>query len=171
MRVIYWSDFNAMLHLICNNTHGFCVFVDSRLAEIRESSLIHNWRYCPTNLNPSDVGTRLITPKNRKKILPWVEGPEFLLSLNCEWPSLPIIGDEVNKTKTSFISIDNIKVEHEGNLNCLFEKFVAFVNYYSDFHRLIHSLCYVFRVIKACLMKDNEEKKNFLQLSVLPLTA
>ena len=96
------------------------------------------------------MGTRLITHKKRKKILPWVEGPEFLLSLNCEWPSLPIIGDEVNKMISSLISIDDIKVEHEGNLNCPFEKFVAFVNYYSDFHCLVRSLCYIFRVVKAC---------------------
>ena len=103
--VIYWSDASATLHLICNNTRRFCVFVDSRLAEIRESSLVHNWRYCPTNLNPSDVGTRLIAPKYRKKFLPWVEGPEFILSLDCEWPSLPIIGDQIEKTISLFVSI------------------------------------------------------------------
>ena len=57
-RVIYWSDSSATLHLIRNNTLRFCVFVDSHLAEIQESSLVRNWRYCPTNLNPSDVGTR-----------------------------------------------------------------------------------------------------------------
>ena len=37
-RVIYWSDSLATLHLIRNNTRRFCIFVDSRLAEIRESS-------------------------------------------------------------------------------------------------------------------------------------
>ena len=112
-RVIYMTDSSATLHLIRNNTLRFCVFVDSRLAEIRESSLIHNWRYCPTNLNPSDVGTCLIAPKNRKKFLPWVEGPEFLLSLDCEWPSLPIIGDEVEKTIFLFISIEDVKIEND----------------------------------------------------------
>ena len=61
-RVIYWSDSSATLHLIRNNTRRFCIFVDLRLAEIWESLLVHNWRYCPTNLNPSDVGTRLIAP-------------------------------------------------------------------------------------------------------------
>ena len=50
--VIYWSDSTAMLQLIRNNTCRFCIFVDSRLSEICESSLIHNWMYCPTNLNP-----------------------------------------------------------------------------------------------------------------------
>ena len=66
-RVVYWSDLSATLHLICNNTCRFCLFVDLRLAEIRKSSLVHNCRYCPTNLNPSDVGTRLIAVKIEKK--------------------------------------------------------------------------------------------------------
>ena len=35
--------------------------------------------------------------KNRKKNLPWVERPEFILLPNCEWPSLPIAGDQVKK--------------------------------------------------------------------------
>ena len=70
-RGIYWSDLLTPLHLIRNNTRRFCVFVDSRLAEIRESSCVNNWRYCPTNHNPSDVGTHLIAPKNRKKNLLW----------------------------------------------------------------------------------------------------
>ena len=70
-RIVYWSDSSATLHLIRNNTHRFFVFIDSCLAEIQESSCVQNWRYCPTNLNPSDVGTRLIAPKNRKKFLPW----------------------------------------------------------------------------------------------------
>ena len=65
--VVYWSDSSATLYLIRNNTRRFCVFMDSRLAEIWEYSCIQNWKYCPTKLNPSDVGTRLISPKNKKK--------------------------------------------------------------------------------------------------------
>ena len=78
-RIVYWSDSLATLHLIHNNTRRFCVFVDSRLAEIRESSCVTDWKYCPTNLNLSVVGTRLIGPKNRKKFLPWVKGPGFII--------------------------------------------------------------------------------------------
>ena len=33
--VVYWSDSSATLFLIRNNTHRFCVFVDSRLSEVR----------------------------------------------------------------------------------------------------------------------------------------
>ena len=53
-RVIYWYDSSATLHLLQNNACRFCIFINSRLAEIRESSCVENWQYCPTNLNPSD---------------------------------------------------------------------------------------------------------------------
>ena len=64
-RVVYWSDSTAVLHLIQNNTRRLGVFVDARLAEIRGSSLVDNWHYIPTALNPSDVGTRVVSPKNK----------------------------------------------------------------------------------------------------------
>ena len=102
-RVVYWFDSAATLHLIRNSTRRFGVFVDARLAEIREISLLCNWRYFPTNLIPSEVGTRLIAPKKHKKFLPWIEGPKFLLSLDCEWPTLPVISDAINKSISSLI--------------------------------------------------------------------
>ena len=61
--LIYLSDSTAILHLIRNSTRRFVIFVDARLAEIRKSSLVGNWHYFPTNLNPSDEGTRLVSPK------------------------------------------------------------------------------------------------------------
>ena len=76
---IYWSDSLPTLHLICNHTRRFCVFVDARLAEIRDSSLVSDWRYCPSNQNPVDVGTRVIMPKNTKKFSPWFKGPFLII--------------------------------------------------------------------------------------------
>ena len=63
--VLYWTDSMAVLHLICNNTRRLGVFVEARLAEIRGSSAVANWHYVPTALNCSDVGTRVISPKNK----------------------------------------------------------------------------------------------------------
>ena len=97
------------------------------------------------------------------------EGPEFWLLPDCERSSLPASDDQVNKVISSFLSTDEIKTENKNYCNP-FEKFVAFVNHFSDFHRLIRSLCYIFRVVKACFMKNDKEKTNFLQLSNSPLT-
>ena len=84
-RSIYWSDSLSTLHLIQNNTRRFYVFVNSCLSEIRESSCVSDWKYCPMVLNPADQGTRLISPKNKKKFLQWTKGPEFVLLAEQEW--------------------------------------------------------------------------------------
>ena len=132
------------LHLIRNNSRRFCVFVDSRLAEIHESSCVENCQYCLTKLNPSDMGTCLIVPKNHKKFLPWVEGPTYLLLPETDWPRMPIKGDQVKSSLALFITINEIKAESKIDLHNPFERFVAFVEHYSDFHCLIRSLCYIF---------------------------
>ena len=62
--IIYWSDSLSTLYLIRNNTRRFCVFVDVRLAEICGSSLVSDWRYCPSAQNSADVGTKKLAPKN-----------------------------------------------------------------------------------------------------------
>ena len=87
-RIVYWSDSLATLHLIRNTTRRFGVFVDARLAEIpvRSSSCISDCHYCPTTQNSADAGTRVIAPKNTKKIMPWVDGLTFLRLPECEWP-------------------------------------------------------------------------------------
>ena len=84
-----------MVHLICNYTIRFCIFVDARLAEIRNSSCISDCKYCRTALNPADVDTIPISPKNRKKFLPWTKGPKFLLLPENKWPLIPFEKDQV----------------------------------------------------------------------------
>ena len=169
-RVLYWTDSTAVLHLIRNNTRRLGVFVDARLAEIHGSSSVENWHYVPTAWNCSDVGTRVISPKNKKKFLPWFEGPAFLLAINYEFPMPPNANDEVREAISSLVALSDIK--NERKMCCLspLKKFASFIEYYSEFNRLIRSLCYVFRVVRACVIKDKKERKHFLNLSASPLT-
>ena len=60
--------------------------MDVRLAEIRSSSGVADWNYCPTVQNATYVGARLISPKNKNKFLPWLEGPKFLTLLKRKRP-------------------------------------------------------------------------------------
>ena len=90
-----------------------------------------------------------------------MEGPGFLLLPEQEWPSLPFAENQVKNAVSSFMSINDIKVENNDDVNNPFKKFVAFVNCYSDFHRLIRSLCYIFRVIKSRSIKNIKEKYFF----------
>ena len=90
----------------------------------------------------------MISPKNSKKFLPWIKGPAFLLLPENKWPVIPFEKDQVvgrrNEVKPE---IDNIKLDPSN-------KFLTLVNYYSDFQKLIRSLCYIFRVVKAGCIKN-----------------
>merc|ERR1712055_666971 len=132
----------AVLHLIQNNTRRLGVFVEARLAEIRGSSAVENWHYIPTALNCADVGTRVISPKNKKKFLPWFEGPAFLLAVDFKFPSPPNAINEVSETIAAVSVISDIKNEYKSCCLFPFEKFVEFINYYSDYNRLLRALCY-----------------------------
>ena len=135
-------------------------FVEARLAEIRGSSAVENWHYVPTALNCSDVGTRVISPKNKEKFF---EGPTFLLAADYEFPMPPNATDEVRQAILSLAAISDIK--NECKMCCLspFEKFVSFIKHYSEFDRLIRALCYVFRAIRARLIKNDREKRRFFK--------
>ena len=169
-RVLYWTDSSAVLHLIRNNTRRLGVFVEARLAEIRGSSAVENWHYVPTALNCADVGTRVISPKNKKRFLPWFEGPIFLLATNFEFPTPPNVVNEVSETISALATISDIKNECKSCCLSPFEKFVAFINYYSEYDHLLRSLCYIFRVVKACWLKSKKEKRRSLSLMISPLT-
>ena len=136
-RVLYWTDSTAVLHLIRNNARRLGVFVEARLAEIRGSSAVENWHYVLTVLNCSDVGTRVIFPKNKAKFLPWFEGPAFLLAENYDFPVPPNAADNVREAISSLAAISDVK--NERKICCLppCEKFVSFIKYYSEFDRLI----------------------------------
>ena len=111
-RTIYWSDSLSTLHLIRNNTKRFCVFVDACLAEIRDSSHMTDWWFCPSNQNPADVGgSRIIMQKNSRKFLPWFKGPSFLLSSENNWPKMPFEKDQIVDVTSLFVSKLEIKPE------------------------------------------------------------
>ena len=108
--------------------------------------------------------------RGKEKILPWFEGPAFLLAEDYDFPVPPNAADNVRGAISSLAAISDVK--NERKICCLppCEKFVSFIKYYSEFDRLILALCYVFRAIKAYAIKNEKEKRQFLSLSRSPLS-
>ena len=71
---------------------------------------------------------------------------------------------ESKEVISSLLALEEVKKEKNNNRLSPFVKFTSFIAYYSDFDRLIRSLCYVFRVIKARFVKEYKERKRFLKL-------
>ena len=43
-----------------------------------------DWRFCPTQFNVADVGTRVLLPSSIERLSSWIEGPEFLRKVSCK---------------------------------------------------------------------------------------
>lgn len=76
--VTYYSDSKVVLGYICNETRHFYVYVSNRVQRIQRSSNPDQWRYVPTDQNPSDHATRSV-PAAHLKNTNWLSGPTFLL--------------------------------------------------------------------------------------------
>ena len=79
-------DSQIVLLCIYREQKDFKVFVLNRLLQIRGLVAKENWRYCPTNSNPSDIasrGSKCSTLVNNDLL--W-KGPLFLVSDSENWP-------------------------------------------------------------------------------------
>ncbi|XP_068723917.1 uncharacterized protein [Montipora capricornis] len=91
-----WMDSMVALFWICNPGKAWKTFVSNRerkIAEITQETGIE-WRYCPTDRNLADLGSRGASLEKMQRGQ-WFEGPEWLLKEE-EWPKQP----ELEKTKS-----------------------------------------------------------------------
>ena len=65
---------------------------------------------------------------------------------------MPFEKDQIIDVTSLFVSKLEIKPEVASKELTPLDKFLTLINYYSDFHRLIHASCYIFRVAKACFV-------------------
>ena len=75
----YYTDCKVVLGYIHNRTRRFYTYVAKRVQQILLRSAAEQWRYVPTNLNPTDLGTRAI-PADELATSSWLLGPCFLRS-------------------------------------------------------------------------------------------
>jgi hypothetical protein len=85
-KIIYWTDSEVVLKYIMNENKRFTVFVGNRVAEIREKSELDQWRYCPSEENPSDDASRGLSPSQLTTDCRWLNGPSFLKGAESAWP-------------------------------------------------------------------------------------
>ena len=91
-----WMDSMVALYWIRNPGRSWKVFVTNRvrkIAEITQETGIE-WRYCPTDRNLADLGSRGASIEKMQRGQRF-EGPEWLLKEE-EWPEQP----ELKKTKS-----------------------------------------------------------------------
>ena len=77
-----WLDSQTALCWL-DNEGEWKQFVRKRVDQILQAGI--QWRYCPTEDNPADVGTRGTTPELLQNCNKWWEGPQWLTTRH-NWP-------------------------------------------------------------------------------------
>ena len=78
-----------MLRYFNNSSSRFETFVSNRIEILHLLTSVSQWRYVPTEVNPADMASRGIPPKECSFAKLWFDGPSFL-KCNCnDWPEKP----------------------------------------------------------------------------------
>ena len=99
-KVYLWTDSRVVLDWI-SSTKKQNIFVSNRIKEIKKTTKTDEWNPVPTNINPTDHGTRGLEPS---KIPPRrLTAPQFLQDTESSWKDMKkisTVGAVTRNTKT-----------------------------------------------------------------------
>ena len=78
MKEAFWTDSQAILGYIANESRKFKIFVANRVEMIKEGSDPTQWFYVSSKENPTDYSSRAVEVNNINAVKMWFEGPSFL---------------------------------------------------------------------------------------------
>ncbi|XP_031435546.1 uncharacterized protein LOC116223386 [Clupea harengus] len=139
---IFWTDSTTVLRYIDSETARFKTFVANRIVLIREATKPSQWKHVRTTENPADQASRGLKAKNLVQGGTWINGPNFLLNSENDWPEQPdrkeesLPNDPEVKNK---VTVNAIKVKED------MEPLNELINYYSDWHKLKRSVAWILK--------------------------
>ena len=86
----YWIDYAIVYAWIIHGKKKYDRYVQERLNKIKNIIKTESIKLIPSRLNPADIGTRGMTPRELAGNVFWFFGPDFLLSHESSWPNLNI---------------------------------------------------------------------------------
>ncbi|XP_051784521.1 uncharacterized protein LOC114652826 [Erpetoichthys calabaricus] len=151
---IFWTDSTTVLRYIANENARYKTFVANRIAVIREHTQPSQWRYVASAQNPADQASRGLTIENFVKNKTWIQGPNFLIKPEHEWPKRP---DEMDLSTCDDPEIKRCVA------NCVIveekiEPVKRLVEHYSKWFNLKKAVAWFLR-LKEMLMRLKEERK------------
>ncbi|TWW61447.1 hypothetical protein D4764_04G0000940 [Takifugu flavidus] len=144
---IFWTDSTTVLKYIDSETARYKTFVANRITLIREATKPSQWRrYVRTSQNPADKATRGLKARSLMQDRDWINGPQFLLQPESEWPQRPenmnqnMQNDPEVKTITVNITIDE-------KFDCMSK----LLQYYDSWNRLKRAVAWIMEVRKLLI--------------------
>ncbi|XP_055604381.1 uncharacterized protein LOC129752630 [Uranotaenia lowii] len=102
----FWTDARDVLFWLRSDHRRFSPFVANRVSEILEDTDLSEWKWVPTKLNVADEATKWKCAPSFDGTSRWFCGPQFLLELERDWPTMPDItptNEELRPTKSGFL--------------------------------------------------------------------
>ena len=81
-----WSDSYTVPCWIANRQE-WQQFVKARVNEILSLTTENQWRHCPSEDNPADIGSRGMNATKLEKSELWWNGPEWIMKSPDQWPA------------------------------------------------------------------------------------
>ncbi|XP_059083497.1 uncharacterized protein LOC131880808 [Tigriopus californicus] len=101
-RRTFWTDSSAVRGWLRGTATFYQTFVCNRIGEIQTLSAASEWRHVPGSKNPADHATRSAMAEETPLSEEWINGPEFLLKNESEWPRDIEVKKNLDQIKSSF---------------------------------------------------------------------
>ena len=137
VRVFGWSDSTVSLDWICSFPGRWKTFVANRVSEIQDLIVPSKWRFVSGSENPSDCGSRGLSPELLSEHSLYWNAPEWLSLPEEDWPSFG----------RSYDKVETMKEARKGEVSVNFASVVA--DLFNDFS--FSSLTKLIRVVAWCL--------------------
>ncbi|XP_067620048.1 uncharacterized protein [Eurosta solidaginis] len=140
-----WTDSMVALAWISGEPSRWATFVSNRVSIIQALTLKFKWHHVPGQLNPADILSRGVTPKNLLDNNLWFNGPNFIVQPNEHWPQAAVSPTELpeqRKQQTLLVATPT-------------QDIVAELKFVNNYNKVLRIFCYVHRFIDASRSKSN----------------
>ena len=157
-RVVMWTDSTIVLGYIRNTTARYKPFVSNRLVTIHDYTSPEEWRHVPTHSNPADLASRGFGAEDRVSRAMWLNGPEFLLLPESEWPP------DVSLPTSS--QLDDPEVKVLTTVSTCEDTILQFCKRYSSLDKVLRSVAWWLR-FKSALRREPLNQERTLSVNEL----
>ena len=149
----FWSDSMTALQWI-QNKGEWKQFVRTRVNEILSLTNKEQWKHCPGEMNPADLGSRGVLATQLKESVLWWEGPEFLRKPQADWPKLSRLENDESVEAERKVSSLSVSVNKPQGIGSIIE-----LNKHSNLLKLLRVTALVVRFTRNVRAKQRGESR------------
>lgn len=163
-----WCDSTVALHWLQKEVSQLKIFVANRVAKIKNSTKIKDWRHIRTDQNPADLISRGMDAAELWQNKLWWNGPKWLNKPQEFWPKAIQINSkelvEANTEIKTTLEVCSVQTSVNKGLQIYvkgykFNEIVPIIEYTNDIQKLVRIISYVKRFCAKCKIGNNKTKQ------------